>query len=90
MYLWMLAIFIAGTSHWFLMWSFKRPCQGMWLLYLHSIVKIPPFSPVFPLEEKAFCWLFLWSFKKKHQPFSLAQPFKKALSWHWISKSRIV
>ncbi|WP_308770890.1 hypothetical protein [uncultured Bilophila sp.] len=40
------------------------------------------FYPVFPLKEstaKAFGWLFLWNFKeKKHQPFSMAQPFKKA------------
>ena len=32
------------------------------------MVKIQPFSPVFPLAEsivKAFCWLTLWDFKGK-------------------------
>ena len=39
----------------------------MWLIYLHSAVKIQSFSPNFPLGEstvKVFGWLFLWNFKK--------------------------
>ena len=41
--------------------------------------KYNSFSPVFPLTEsktKGFCRLFFWKFKKKHQPFSMAQPLK--------------
>ena len=52
-------------------------CYSMWLFHLHSVVKIQPFSPVFPLADstaKAFFWLSLWSFKKKHQPLSTIQP----------------
>ncbi|WP_337432359.1 hypothetical protein [Bilophila sp.] len=32
------------------------------------------------IRSKAFCRLFLWSFKKKRQPFSVTRPwnFKKA------------
>ena len=55
-------------------------CHSVWLFHLHSTVKRQPFSPVFPLAEskvRAFCRLFLWNFKKKHQPFSMAQPLKK-------------
>ena len=40
----------------------------MWLFYLYSTVKIRLLYLVFPLAEsmaKAFCWLFLWSFKEK-------------------------
>ncbi|WP_302552562.1 hypothetical protein [uncultured Bilophila sp.] len=47
---------------------FLRPCQGMRLFHLHSVVKIQPFSPAFPLAEsmtKAFFRLFIWNFKKK-------------------------
>ena len=46
----------------------KRRCYSLWLFHLHSMVKIQPFSPVFPLAGstvKAFCRLFLWSFKEK-------------------------
>ena len=52
-------------------------CYSMWLFYLHSVLKIQPFSPVFLLAratDKAFCRLSLWNFKKKHQPFSTTQP----------------
>ena len=52
-------------------------CYSMWLFYLHSVLKIQPFSPVFLLAratDKAFCRLSLWSFKKKHQPLSTIQP----------------
>ena len=41
---------------------------SMYLFYLHSVVKIQPFSPVFPLAGttvKAFFRLSLWSFKEK-------------------------
>ncbi|WP_308770655.1 hypothetical protein, partial [uncultured Bilophila sp.] len=42
--------------------------HSMCLFVPHRIVKIQPFSPVFPLAEslvKAFCRLFLWNFKEK-------------------------
>ena len=54
-----------------------RLCYSLWLFYLHSAVKIQPFSPVFPLAgatAKAFFKLSPWNFKKKHQPFSITQP----------------
>ena len=41
---------------------------SMWSFHLHSVVKIQPFSPVFPLAgttAKAFFRLSLWSFKEK-------------------------
>ena len=63
----------SGEIFWF--------CHSLWLLCLHSVVKIQPFSPVFPLAgstSKAFCRLFLWNFKEKHQPFSMAQPIFSA------------
>ena len=47
---------------------FERLCHSMWLFHLHSMVKIQPFSPVFPLAEstaKVFCRLFLWNFEEK-------------------------
>ena len=47
---------------------FRRLCYGIWLFYLHSTLKIQPFSPVFPLAgstAEAFCRLSLWSFKEK-------------------------
>ena len=57
---------------------FFRFCYSMWLFHLHSAVKIRPFSgfplggihgsgilPVIPLELQG----------KKHQPFSIPQPF---------------
>ena len=50
----------------------------MWLFHLHSAVKNRAFFPVFPLAgstAEAFFRLFLWSFKEKHQPFSITQPF---------------
>ena len=56
-------------------------CHSLWLFCLHNIVKIQPFYPVFPLvgaTSKAFCRLFLWNFKEKHQPFSMAQPIFSA------------
>ena len=56
-------------------------CHSLWLFCLHNIVKIQPFYPVFPLAgstSKAFCRLFLWNFKEKHQPFSMAQPIFSA------------
>ena len=37
-------------------------CHSMRLFHLHSVVKIQPFSPVFPLAKpmaKALCWSFL-------------------------------
>ena len=40
----------------------------IWLFYLHSALKIQPFSPLFPLagsSAKAFFRLPLWSFKEK-------------------------
>ena len=40
----------------------------MWLFHLHSVVKIQPFYPFFPLAgatAKAFCRLSLWNFKEK-------------------------
>ena len=36
-----------------------------WLFHLHSTVKIRPFYPLAESTAKAFCWLFLWSFKEK-------------------------
>ena len=48
---------------------FNRLCYSMWLFHLHSMVKIQPFSSVFPLAgttTKTFCWLSLWSFKEKN------------------------
>ena len=48
---------------------FTRHCHSMWLLHLHSAVKMQPFSPVFPLAEStanAFCRLILWNFKEKN------------------------
>ena len=39
-----------------------------WLFHLHSMVKIQPFSPVFPLADfmaETFYWLFPWNFKEK-------------------------
>ena len=48
---------------------FTRRCHSMWLLHLHSAVKMQPFSPVFPLAEStanAFCRLILWNFKEKN------------------------
>ena len=47
---------------------FRRLCYGIWLFYLHSALKIQPFSPVFPLAgstAEAFFRLSLWSFKEK-------------------------
>ena len=47
---------------------FRRLYYSIWLSYLHSALKIQPFSSVFPSagsSAKAFCWLFLWSFKEK-------------------------
>ncbi len=47
---------------------FRRLCYGIWLFYLHSTLKIQPFSPVFPLAgstAKVFFRLSLWSFKEK-------------------------
>ena len=47
---------------------FIRLCYSLWLFHLHSVVKIQPFSPVFPLAgatTKAFCRLILWNFKEK-------------------------
>ena len=46
----------------------QRLCYSMWLFYLHSAVKIQPFSPVFPLvgsAAKASFRLSLWNFKEK-------------------------
>ena len=40
----------------------------MWLFHLHSVVKIQPFYPFFPLAgttAKVFCRLPLWNFKEK-------------------------
>ncbi len=40
----------------------------MWLFHLHSVVKIQPFYPFFPLAgttAKVFCRLSLWNFKEK-------------------------
>ena len=48
---------------------FTRRCHSMWLLHLHSAMKMQPFSPVFPLAEStanAFCRLILWNFKEKN------------------------
>ena len=73
----------------------KRLCHSIWLLYLHNTMKMQTFSPVFPLAKpmaKAFCWLFLWNFKKKsinhflghsqikQQPFAVHGLLLKALS----------
>ena len=64
--------FISLSAGWFHDWSvflvIHWLCYSLWLFHLHSEVKIQPFSPVFPLAEsiaKAFCRLFLWSFKEK-------------------------
>ena len=46
----------------------RKVLSSMWLLHLHSTVKIQPFYPVFPLAEpmaKTFYWLCLWNFKEK-------------------------
>ena len=32
----------------------------------------------------AFHWFFLWSFKKKHQPFAVELPFEKKLGKYFI------
>mgnify|MGYP000155175369 CR=1 FL=1 len=60
---------------------FQRLYYSMWLFHLHSAVEHTASFPVFPLARttaKAFCRLSLWSFKeKKHQPFSITQPFQK-------------
>ena len=40
----------------------------MRLFHLRNAMKIQPLYPFSPLAEsiaKAFCWLFLWSFKEK-------------------------
>ena len=60
---------------------------SMWLFHLHSAVENTAFFPVFPLAEstaKAFFRLSLWNFKeKKHQPFSITQPFYWLLPWNF-------
>ena len=47
---------------------FNGSVISMWSFHLHSVVKIQPFSSVFPLAGttvKAFFRLSLWSFKEK-------------------------
>ncbi|WP_302552998.1 hypothetical protein [uncultured Bilophila sp.] len=59
----------------------------MWLFVPHSMVKIQPFSPVFPLAEslvKAFSGYSFGTSKKKHQRLPMAQPFKKAGINHFL------
>ena len=51
-----------------------------WLFHLYSAVKNTAFFSIFPLVEskaKAFCRLILGTSRKKHQPFSMTQPFQK-------------
>ena len=46
----------------------RKALYSLWLFHLHSMVKIQPFSPVFPLAgstAKAFFRLSLWNFKEK-------------------------
>ena len=55
---------------------FFRLCPRIWLFHLHSMVKIQPFSPVFPLAgstAKAFYRLALFKFtvdKEKYAPLT--------------------
>ena len=53
---------------------------SMWSFHLHSVVKIQPFSPVFPLAgttAKAFFRLSLWSFKEKASIIFYNTAFRK-------------
>ncbi|WP_302554741.1 hypothetical protein, partial [uncultured Bilophila sp.] len=62
-----------------------RLCYRLWLFYLHSAVKIQPFSPVFPLAgftDKAFCRLSLWNFKEKVLTIFYNTAFLFCGAWH--------
>ena len=60
--------------------SFRWLCQSTWLFCFSNILKIYAFSQNFPLVGSViggFYWLFSQNFKEiKHQPFSMAQPFR--------------
>ena len=64
-----------------------RLCHGMWLFHLHSTVKRQPFPPVFPLAESDSQGIFpvipLELQGKKHQSFSITQPFYWLLPWNF-------
>ena len=63
--------------------AIRRGLSYSWLFHLHSMVKIQPFSPVFPLADfmaETFYWLFPWNFKEKGLSHFL---------WHSPEKSHL-
>ena len=63
--------------------AIRRGLSYTWLFHLHSMVKIQPFSPVFPLADfmaETLYWLFPWNFKEKSISHFL---------WHSPEKSHL-
>ena len=81
-----------------LLWSsLLRPCQSVWLFYLHSMMKPQTFSPVFSSMDSAFgfllvrlyqsIWLFHPHSTVKIQPFSPVSPWRNPRLRHVVGYS---